>query len=132
LKLQTVNERIAILVENSKLSKTEFGKRINVTPAYISKLVRTGTPSDSTIADICRVYNVNEQWLRTGDGEMYTPMARDTEISEFFGDLMKGVEPTFKRRFVAALTRLDESQWEILEKLCQEMMDEEKEKGPPE
>lgn len=130
--MQTVNERIAILVENSKLSKTEFGKRINVTPAYISKLVRTGTPSDSTIADICRVYNVNETWLRTGEGEMYTPVARDTEISEFFADLMKGVEPTFKRRLVAALARLDESQWETLEKVARQLVEDEKENGPPE
>jgi transcriptional regulator with XRE-family HTH domain len=105
------------LASRGKIANIEFGKI---------------TPDDDFISLVCRTYNVNEQWLRTGEGEMYTPLARDTEISEFYADLMKGVEPTFKRRFVAALTRLDESQWEILEKLCQEMMDEEKEKGPPE
>jgi transcriptional regulator with XRE-family HTH domain len=130
----TINERFAKVVEESGISRTAFAEKIHVSQQYVSKLAKMGMPSDSTIADICREFSVNEEWLRTGDGEMYIPKTRDDEIAEFYADLMKGVEPTFKRRLVAALARLDESQWETLEKVARQLVGEEdeKEKGPPE
>jgi transcriptional regulator with XRE-family HTH domain len=136
--IDTIGKRITEVRETAtgkKLSQTEFGARLGVSRDVIANL-ETGRvePSQVIINAICREFNVNEQWLRTGEGDPYTPIARDTEISEFFGDLMKGVEPTFKRRLVAALARLDESQWETLEKVARQLVGEEaeKENGPPE
>lgn len=41
-------------------------------------------PSDRTIADICRLYNVNEDWLRTGEGNMFIELAPDEELENIF------------------------------------------------
>ncbi len=67
-----INERILQCVHSSSLTKTEFAKRLNITQAYVSALCSgKKTPSDRTIADICRVFNIDEKWLRNGEGEMF-------------------------------------------------------------
>ena len=55
-------------------------------------------PSDRTIADICREFNVSEVWLRTGEGEMHIELPEDaefdlimTEIQESDDDLIKSI-----------------------------------------
>lgn len=116
-----INDRISQVIEKSKLSKTDFAAKINISQQYVSKLSKEGTPSDRTISDICREFGVMEKWLRTGEGEMFVPMTRSQEISDFVGDVLKGETDTFKRRLVASLARLDESDWKVLEKMAEEM-----------
>lgn len=71
--MDSIASRIIKVADDNQLNKSEFARRINVTPAYISKLSKQpdSIPSDRTISDICRVFNVNEEWLRTGTGPMY-------------------------------------------------------------
>lgn len=117
-----MNERIQAIIVAMGIKKTEFAQKLNVSQAYISQLCSgTKSPSDRTISDICREFDVNENWLRTGDGEMFIPITRSQEVAEFVGDILKGEADTFKRRFVAMLSRLDESQWEVLEQMIDEM-----------
>lgn len=79
--MQTINDRIKIILENSKKTKTEFAKSLKVSQQYISKLVKTGNPSDMLIEDICQKYNVREEWLRNGQD----PMTPDADIE--FADI---------------------------------------------
>lgn len=117
-----MNERIQAIINQKGLKKTEFAQQLNVSQAYISQLCSgTKTPSDRTILDICREFDVNETWLRTGEGEMFIPLSRSQEIADFAGKILKGEEDTFKRRFVAMLAQLDERDWEVLEKMVQGM-----------
>lgn len=70
--MQTINDRLGFLIEDHlKMTKTAFAKSLKVSQQYISKLIKTGNPSDILIDDICEKYNVNEEWLRTGEGEMF-------------------------------------------------------------
>lgn len=123
--METIAERITHVVDVLKMSKSEFARKINVTPAYISKLGKmpNSIPSDRTILDICREFDVNEEWLRHGTEPMFLERNRDEELSAFFGDLLAG-EPDFKRRLIAVLSRLDESEWELLEKMADNLMEE--------
>lgn len=116
-----INDRISQIIEDSKLSKTDFAAKIKVSQQYVSKLSKDGTPSDRTLLDICREFGIRETWLRTGEGDMHITMSRSQEIAEFIGDVLKGETDTFKRRFVAMLARLDESQWEVLEQMVDEI-----------
>lgn len=116
--MEDINSRIAKCITESGLTKTAFAERINVSQQYISKLAREGTPSDRTIADIVREFNVNETWLRTGEGEMFSPVSRDERIADFIGSLLREEDDSFKRRFVAMLSRLDEDDWAVLEKMA--------------
>ncbi len=86
--MSTINERISQIISESGLSKTDFAKKISVSQQYVSKLSKDGTPSDRTISDICSIFNINDSWLRSGEGEMYKHLSRNEEISLFMGELM--------------------------------------------
>lgn len=117
-----MNERIQAIIVAKGMKKTEFAQRLNVSQAYVSQLCSgTKNPSDRTISDICREFDINEDWLRTGEGEMFVHISRSQEVSDFVGDILKGEADTFKRRFVAMLARLDESQWEVLEQMVDDI-----------
>lgn len=66
-----MKDRIHAVRASVDLTMAEFAKRIGMTTSSIS-LFESGkaTPSDRTILSICREFNVNEQWLRTGEGRM--------------------------------------------------------------
>ena len=127
-----LNERITKLIQSIGVRKTVFVDRLNVSQAFVSQMCSgKAQPSDRTIADICREFNVNETWLRTGDGEMFQRKTRDEELAAFFGDVLSG-EPGFKRRFLAVLSRLDESEWKLLEQMADKLVAEaQKEKADP-
>lgn len=61
-------------------------------------------PSDRTISDICRVYGVNEVWLRTGVGEMKLPMPLDQQLAQIFADVQ--VSDDERARLVKAFASL--------------------------
>ena len=67
-----MNERIKILRKTLKLSGEKFGEKLGVKRSAISDL-ETGRNnlSEQMLLAICREYNVNEKWLRNGEGEMF-------------------------------------------------------------
>lgn len=75
------------------------------------------TPTDAVIQLICQKCNVNEDWLRTGNGEMFQPVTKNDEISRLLGNVSKMDDSNFRRRLVNALARLDDDGWTHLEEL---------------
>lgn len=123
--METISTRIMQVVEANGGNKSEFARRLNVTPAYISKLCKNANsvPSDRTISDICHEFNVNELWLRTGEGEMFVKLSRNQEISSFMGAILKG-DPDFRARLITALSRLTPEQWKQLEGIADTLVAE--------
>lgn len=116
--------RIVDVRKKHNLTQGEFAERLGLTRNFIS-LVENGNrdPSDRTISDICREFNVSETWLRTGEGQMFTPVSRDDEIKAFLNDLMKAEKPDFRKRMVAVLARLDVKEWQVLEQIARKMVE---------
>lgn len=125
-----MQNRIKEVRKHLKLTQTEFGERIGVKGNTITGY-ETGlrSPSDAVITSICREFNVSEKWLRTGDGDIFVKMSRDEELTKFFGEVSFG-NSDFKRRFISVLSRLDESEWELLEKMARELAGETKKTDP--
>lgn len=120
--MDDLNKRISYLIEQLGIKKTTFADRLNVSQPYISQLCAgTSNPSDRTISDICREFNVNEEWLRTGQGEMFKPLSRSETIAGFAGELLKTEEDSFKRRLIELLAELDDTEWEMLERLAKKL-----------
>lgn len=67
-----MNERVKLLRKTLKLSGEKFGEKLGVQRNAISQ-IETGKNnlSEQMLLAICREYNVNEEWLRTGEGEMF-------------------------------------------------------------
>lgn len=113
---QKLNERLKKLRKTLDLTQQEFADRIGSKRNTIAKYeTDTNVPSAAVISLICREFNVNENWLRTGEGDMFMEMSRDEQIEKFIGDLLHGEEDSFKRRLISGLTALDENGWKVLE-----------------
>lgn len=113
-----MKDRIKAIRKHYNLTQTEFGDRIGVKGNTITNYENDlRNPSDAIIVSICREFNVNEDWLRSGTGDMFQPISKSDQIADMMSDVLKCDEEAFKRRLITALARLDDSGWENLEKL---------------
>ena len=98
-------KRIRIVFKNSGKTQTEIGKKLSKTSQYVWKLLNddSANPSDSVIKDICREFHINEEWLRTGNGDMQENRTRRQEIGAFVNEAMTDVDESFKKRLLFAL-----------------------------
>ena len=111
-----MNERIKKLRKTLGLTQREFGARIGVKPNTIATYeIGRNEPIDAVVSLICREFDVNEHWLRTGEGEIFIVLDRDDQIARWAGTVLRDEGDTFKKRFVAALSKLEERDWVALE-----------------
>lgn len=96
-------------ISKSNLASYESGRR---------------TPSEGVIQLICQKCDIDKDWLTDGIGEMQKPRTRNQEIGAFANNVMELEDEKFKKRFVEALTRLDEKDWEALEKIAEKLLKE--------
>ena len=116
--IKKLNERLKKLRKTLGLTQQEFADKIGSKRNTIAKYeTNTNAPSAAVISLICREFDVNEIWLKTGEGEMFVSLTRDEEISRFVGETLSDESDTFKKRFISMLSNLDESDWEVLEKM---------------
>ena len=92
-------------LSRSGIADIEAGRR-NVTEKHIKLL---------SIESIDGKY-INEDWLRTGDGDPFKKLTRSQVITDFAADLIKE-DASFKTRLIEALAKLSDDEWEVLEKL---------------
>lgn len=71
-----MNEHIKELRKKLGLNQTEFAKRIGLSQHAVSDMEKkNGSVTEKNIKMICHEFGVSEQWLRTGEGEMFAPSA---------------------------------------------------------
>ena len=126
-----MNDRIKELRTALKLSQKAFGARLGVTDAAISS-IESGRRNltDQMEISICREFNVNKNWLRTGEGEMFLQLSRDEEIAAYLGQIMSDDEDSFRRRMISVLCRLNTEEWAMLERMAQKLLEETKKADP--
>lgn len=90
--MNSVNERIVYLIDTlCSGNKSAFARKINITPAYAAQIYKMERiPSDRTISDICRIFNVNPEWLRNGAEPMFMPEPDDD--TEYINELLSAVD----------------------------------------
>lgn len=92
-----INEKIKQLRKSLKLSGEKFGDKIGISKSAVSLIEKgTNTPSEQTIKSICREYNVNETWLRTGEGDMFQRRSETEEIHDLVESVMTGDDEFIK------------------------------------
>ena len=111
-------KRLIKLRKELNLTQADFGLKINLTRSSIAN-IETGQRglTDRTISDICRVFNVNEEWLRTGDGPMFRPKkGLDNELAEHIADLIK-TDDELTKAFILELLKLSPEEMEVIKKI---------------
>lgn len=115
-------------------NQSEFASKIGLGQAALSAMEKgIRGITDRNIQIICKEFNVNEEWLRTGEGSMFVELSREDELAKWAGSLARpGNKDEFTKKFVHMLSKLSVEDWEVLEKMAElmveEMEDKEKEK----
>lgn len=111
-----MNERLKKLRKELDMTQQEFAEGIGIKRNTIATYESgRNEPIDAVISLICTKYNVSENWLRTGEGDMFVKLSYSDEIAQFVGQLMTEEDDSFKKRLVSGLAALDETGWKVLE-----------------
>lgn len=117
-----MHNRIKEIRTKLGLTQQEFADAIKVKRNTVATYeMGRSVPSDAAIALICKEFSVNERWLRTGEGEPFIERTKNEEITAMLMDIQVSDEESFKRRFISALTNLDEDGWHMLECLIDDI-----------
>ena len=122
----TIGERVKELRKQINLTHQAFADRLNLKRNTVGSYeVNVVEPSDRTISDICREFNVNETWLRTGEGEMFNQITQSEKLAAFLADITANEEDSFKRQFVEVLAELEPEDWKFLERMARKLQKKE-------
>ena len=94
---ETLGTRLGILIKFLGLSKGDFAEKADISQSLVSNILSgKNGPSNSTLNLICCTYNVNKNWLRTGEGDMLIekpePAPQKEPIIGPDGETLKGDE----------------------------------------
>lgn len=104
--MENIGQRIKELRKRLGLSQREFAKKIGKATISIAKWeAGDRTPDESTLKLIAKEFNVNEEWLKTGKGEMFveTPIKEEGIKVPFYPEATlsagEGIEATTEEHF---------------------------------
>lgn len=111
-------KRVRELRKVLNLTLEKFGKPLGVGKTAISNIENDNRSlTEQMIMSICREYNVNEEWLRNGTGEMFSQVSSYEKAYNRFGYIMENSSPTKKAALSVLLELLysiPDDQWDLL------------------
>ena len=123
--MKNENERIKEVRKTLGLTLDKFGERVGMKKSSLSQVENcTNAVSGQLRTAVCREFHVREEWLRTGEGEMFEDRTPDQAIVDFAADLVNVEDDAFKKRLISALARMDDQTWEAFEKWINAFLEE--------
>ncbi len=117
-----MKNRIKELRKALGLTQQEFADKCMIKRGAVANYeIGRNEPADSVIALICREFNVNEKWLRSGSGDMFLPVDRNADIARLTKELLNEESDSFKNKFISMLSHLTVEEWEFLERKAREL-----------
>ena len=118
-----MNNRIKAVRKALSLNQTEFGAKIGVKQGTVAAYESgSRVPLDSVVVSICREFGVSEQWLRTGEGEMFLRLSREEEITKFAVSVIRDPDSQFQRQLLSTMARLEPAQWKLMEQMLDDLI----------
>lgn len=122
--MDTIGSRIMYVLEKKSVKKIRFAEALNVSPAFVTEMCAGRKfPSDRTIADICRVYNVNEDWLRDGTGDPFMQLPREETIAEYVGMITGENITDIEESSIKFMAETSVDEWEKLSRALRQFAD---------
>lgn len=117
-----MSERLKKLRKALDLTQQEFADRLGIKRNTVAQYeIGRNEPIDAVIISICREFDVNEEWLRTGKGDMFLPLDRNADIARLTKLLLNEESDSFKNRFISMLANLSVEEWEFMERKAMEL-----------
>lgn len=106
------------------LTQEEFANSLKISRSNLGSIeIGRVNLTDRIISDICEKFNVSEDWLRTGKGEVFLKLDREAEIAQLAASLFKDEEDSFRTRLIFALANLNTDELKTLEKIALEIVE---------
>jgi transcriptional regulator with XRE-family HTH domain len=113
---ELMKERLKELRIALGISQAELGERIGVSRAAISRLESgSNNFTNQMVTSICREFGVNEEWLRTGSGDMFEEISRAEKAAQIVGAALGSGDEFILNTFIA-LGQLSPAEWELIKK----------------
>lgn len=110
-----MNNRIKQIRQMENLTQSQFAEKINLSRNYVAMIeIGQRDPSDRTISDICRIFDIQEDWLRDGLEPMRAAKAKEDEIAELVGSALNG-SSDFKKAVIRMICSRTDKELEALE-----------------
>ena len=124
-----IGERIRHLRKNElKMTQDVFASKIDISRSNIGNIeIGRIAVTERVVSSICREFNVNEEWLRTGKGEMFVQVTPYEKAYNRFGYIMENSSPSKKAALSVLLELLysvPDEQWNLLMQQFEEIKKE--------
>lgn len=120
-----MNKRVKELRTSLNLSQEVFGKKLGITKSAVSN-IETGrfNATDTILKLMCTEFNVNEEWLRDGVGEMFKQLLPGEETALCVSTIMEEKNPFIDTiiEIVNVYRGLDDTSKRVLENLSKEVL----------
>lgn len=125
-----MKDRLKQLRKTLGLTQQAFADKLGVKRNTVGQWECGINPlTDQTIFSICREFDVNKEWLRTGEGEMFVIRSDEEEIAAFLGDVLSEEGETYKKQLILALANLSDEGWRGIKEFLDALIAEKKERG---
>ena len=110
-----MNTRIKKIRQDNNLTQAQFADKIGLSRNFVAMIeIDQREPSDRTISDICRIFDINEDWLRHGLEPMRAAKSREEEIGELVGSALNG-SSEFKKAVIRMICSRSDKELAVLE-----------------
>ena len=122
-------ERVKQIRKSKGMTLEKFGERVGVTKQTVSRIENgVNALTEQMLLSVCREFDVNEQWLRTGEGEIFKERSPSEEIGYYVEDLLEydGQGNPFYDMIVEMMktyVELDEKSQAVIRKYFQSVSD---------
>lgn len=114
-------DRIKEIRKDAHLTQKDFGERIGTTRDVIGNIeLGRVEAKDHMIKLIAKEFDVNEEWIKTGEGEKYPEISSDEKLAKLIAETI-GSNDEFRKNLILTLLELDETDWEVIKKIYAEM-----------
>lgn len=112
-------DRIAKAIEYTGLKKGEFAKKLNITSGYVSNLLQGKyKPSPQLIKNISMIFGINEEWLKTGKGNIEQNLTDEERIANFMGRTLEDIDSD-THRLITILSKLSAKELKAILEICE-------------
>lgn len=122
-----MNERLKKLRKTLDLTQQEFADKLGIKRSTMATYESgRNDPIDAVVSLICREFGVREEWLRTGEGEMFEQLTEQQKIMKYTALLLKDNDSAIAnaiQTLIVTYEQLDDVSKATLEKIALQYID---------
>ena len=128
--MSTINERFKEMRKKCKKTQTEWGEILGLSTSGVSEIEsgrRNVTEQHIIMLRNSKEFNVNEDWLRHGQGEMFKKVPEEDEVAAYVSELLEDEGDNAFNTLIIEIMRtyneLEPSSQEIIKESCRKLIE---------